>query len=255
MQEAHLGSRCYRDVVEGSTMDISMAPAHHSIYVNYSVLVLLLYPLLLIPLLRRRGAWGTAAPLLLVLLPLFHGTTLAYVELRWMFGGMAVGGRTGGGSVAVGLASPHEVLMIGAAFSGMALLVAGIVAIWRARRDSGTASARMRGRWIAATIVGLALLLILGVAELAHGGFHADLHGSVRIYPFVTGGAYASGALTVAAIVASWWLIRRSAAQPDAQSAGRYWSTLVIALLVIAAVGWGAWMVRGTFLRIASYGD
>ena len=137
-------------------------------YVTWSVLGMLVFPLFVVPIFRQRGVWSTSAPFLLVLIPLFHATTLAYLGIRSVLMGMPRAGTASPIAVSAGLAEAHGVLVLGAVFSTLVLVTASMTAALHRRRIPTTAVSTMtadRRTAVVATTPGL--LLIGGVMAMS----------------------------------------------------------------------------------------
>jgi hypothetical protein len=220
-------------------------------YVSWSVLAMLLFPLLLIPVLRNRNAWLTPAPVLLVLLPLFHSTTLAFLVFRSDLLGMAIAGLDAPAALAAGLADAYRILGCGAACSGIALVVAWLMAMRRARGNAEAAVSMAGGRGGAAIVVAIGVASIVALPLISFLMTHIAGAARLRLYPWIVGAAFVSGAVTLATIVMASWLMKRPPAQVGR---GTYRSGLAIALLIVAAAGAGAWLMHEWLWRIAMYG-
>ncbi|HEX7833549.1 MAG TPA: hypothetical protein VF787_28110 [Thermoanaerobaculia bacterium] len=228
-------------------MTLSSAGWHPAWYESLSVLAFILYPLFVVPLFRRAAIWRTSAPLLLVLLPLLHSITLAYLAIRNVFLSMAIDRiHQPGAAVAAGLADAHGLLKIGACFSIVALIVALFVA-----RKNRPFPGIAKGRGLATWIIAAGLLLTGGVFAIAFailGGTNALRWNMLHL---VHPGAIASGVLSVFAIGAAIWLTRSARELP---ANGSHEPVLGITLAIPAIIGTVAWLVQNWLWDIARTG-
>jgi hypothetical protein len=237
-------------------MDLSGMTWHPPWYVSWSILAMLLFPLFVAPVLKRAGVWFTTAHGLLILVPLFHFTTLAYLGIRSVFLGMSLAGTDSPVVLAAGLDEAHGMLTLGAIFSGIVLVIAFGIAVLHARRTA-TNSIRITSGRLARTIATTSgLLLIGGVFALSFIVPAVSGAARIRLFPVVTIGAIASGVLVILSIASAIWFINRSAPQgePAIAAASAFWSTFAVDLAIILVTGVASWLAQKWFVRIAIAG-
>ncbi|MBV8516404.1 MAG: hypothetical protein JO197_03275 [Acidobacteria bacterium] len=190
-------------------MSVASVCVNRLVFVQLTIVGLLLYPLVLLMLRRRNGPIG-ASVLPATLVPLFVGLGGAWLTLLNVMGGIAASGRHSILVVAAGVASALALVVYGGAISCLVSVTMCVFGL-RTRADAGAPVAR--GARIAALAT---VALFIAVAGTFAFAVRAFLHVTTRlpIWPyaplFEAGFAYA-GAL--ASFV--WFVVaqRRPAAQ------------------------------------------
>jgi hypothetical protein len=224
-------------------------------YVTWSVLGMLLFPLFVAPIFRQRGVWSTIVPLLLVLIPLFHATTLAYLGIRSVLMAMPRAGTDSPLALSAGLGEAYGILLLGAIFSTLVLFTALVTAALYHRRASTTfVPAIATGRLASVVATTLGMLLIAGVMAISFITLNASPGVRSQLFSVVTGGAIASGILTVVSLLLALSVARKSSLQPAPGVGGFHWVPLLTASTIVWGTGTASWLIQKWFLRIAMTG-
>jgi hypothetical protein len=230
-------------------MDIS-SMHHPPLYVSCGLLILFALPLLSLPLLvgrPRMWFWTTAAPVMLVLLPLLIGTALTFTALMNAFQGMARSGSGGFAAVAAGFYEAIVCVIYGAAASAVMALTGFIRAL---RHPDGQTAPNGTAAVTALVAAGLALTAGAILLPMALPGTPV-----AEWMPIVQPVPWAKWLSRVVLVLAIAMLIALRARTPGAEIAWRWHArTLGAAFAACVILGMVAWIVSRRMLQIAMHG-
>jgi len=219
-------------------------------YVSWSVLAMVMFPLVVFPILRKRGVSLSAAPMLLGLAPVFHGSLLAYLALRSVFLGMAIAGTESPVVLSAGFGDAQGILAFAAVISGIVLIVAIVIA---ARNSRGQVTAASRaGQRVAIILTSSGVLLLLGVFAIPLIAMNSGGPTRMKLFYASVAGAWLTGAVVVLVAIFSAWAVRRASGDIGSSSATSAIRTLVVALGFVVLSGATSWLARDWFIRIAT---
>lgn len=222
-------------------------------YVSWSILGMLVFPLVVIPALRKQTVSLSVSPMLIGLTPLFHGCVLAFLGLRSVFLGMTLAGSDSRVVLSAGLGEAQTVLIFAAVISAVVLIFAIVIA-QRAAAQIGDQTCVTTGRGSATAISVVGAILVLGVFAVTLTAMNSA--GEVRkvLCNLSIAGAWLSGGLVLAAIFTSVWVVSRVARATPPSRVHRSRRSLAMALGFVVATGAASWFLRAWLVGMAING-
>jgi hypothetical protein len=220
-------------------------------YVSWSMLGMLVLPVVVFPILRSRSLSVSAVPMLIGLTPLFHGCLLAYLGVRSVFIGLTVAGTESPVVLSAGFGEAHRVLAFAAVISGIVLTLAIGIALHRRPSSFAPVSMFAAQRGVTAiTISGVVLLL--GVFAITFAAMNSARELLRGLYYASLVGAWLAGALVLTTLSTAW--VAGRASRNGESSANAAVRSLVVALAIVVATGAASWFARAWLIRIATTG-
>jgi hypothetical protein len=220
-------------------------------YVSWSILGMLVLPLVMLPILRSRSLAVSEVPLLIGLTPLLHGCVLAYLGARSVFLGMAIAGIDSPVALSAGFADAHGIVSFAASISGIILSVAIVVVAVRTHR-SAAATPRLARR-AAAAIATAGAVLLSGVFGITFAAMYSAGKMRIGLYSASSVGAWLAGAVVLTTIVAAF-VDGRASRNVESSTSDSTLRSLAAALAIVVATGATSWFARAWFMRIATTG-